>query len=310
MRVKNFLSFLTFNIVFCTIFYLLEFRLLFISLIMILLNTILFFIFKNKNLEYGIALAENFIDITDDFDFDEKDEDDIYLDEINNIVKILFFKDLKIIFYFFINIYVLIFFYALIGLEKSLKNFVFYVFCTLLTNIVFIFIEKTDANLFVKYKDINTLNLIYNFTKVSTYKTKSVKLFVEKASEKIEKDFKKPIKNGKLAFYFKVTNLIEAYPYDTNPILEEKYENILDKIHDLNRLVETDNSKLNLLNISQFETCTNLFLSFLDNNRKNSSKEKVLDILNEYEKYIDNIINNLNNNLDIIINMDTFYDKI
>lgn len=287
MKNKNFLSFLILNIAFCLFFYLLDFRILFINVIMLILNTVLFFILKNKNLEYGIYIAKNF-----NFNKDSK-----YIDKINNITKTLFLKNLKLFYYLFINIHIITFFYILINAGKSFKKFAVFICCILFANILFMYIKKVDLEFFIKYQDINTLMLINKFAKASTYKYKDMKFFIKKVDERIDIEGKKDAKNNNLSHFFKITNSLELFPYDTNALLEEKYEDILDKIYDLNRIIELDNNKLNAFNILQFEKCTTDFLSILNNHLKdnfeNEEKEIVFNVLNGYEKYIDNIIGNL-----------------
>ena len=293
MKNKNFLSFLILNIIFCLFFYLLDFRILFINVIMLILNTVLFFVLKNKNLEYNISVARHFLKTNKNLD----KKDSKFLVNINNITKKLFLKDLKTIYYLFINIHIITFFYILINAGKSFKNFAVFICCVLFVNTILVFIKKIDLKFFIKYQDINTLTLINRFAKASTYKYKDMKFFIEKVDERINIERKKDVKNNDLSHYFKITNSLELFPYDTNALLEEKYEDILDKIYDLNRIIELDNDKLNAFNILQFEKCTTDFLSILNNHLKdnfeNEEKEIIFNVLNGYEKYIDNIINNL-----------------
>ncbi len=148
MKNKNFLSFLILNIAFCLFFYLLDFRILFINVIMLILNTVLFFILKNKNLEYGIYMTKNF-----NFNKDNK-----HIDKINNITKMLFLKNLKLFYYLFINIHIVTFFYILINAGKSFKNFAVFICCILFVNILFMYIKKNRFRIFYKisrYKYIN-----------------------------------------------------------------------------------------------------------------------------------------------------------
>ncbi len=302
---KNSLYFLLSNIFLFTIFYILNFRIFIICALMMIVNTIIFFVLRKQNAIAHNNLFKNLqnnekvknitnktLNSIDLFSFTNEDI------RISNIIsKSFLFTNLKVNYFVFININILISFISILKINASFMQVLFYILIFCIVNLLFFFYKNIDLKMLVDFGNIKSAKKIYPFmflyNKNSKFKDKNIGYFLNALKNILtndERNYKIMLKKEK---FKKALNEIEFFPYEESVIKEETFEIVLDKVHSLSRLVDINDKNLEILDVDEFLLHTNKFVLSLDKLSKMGSDADIEDVTNvilKYANYIDLLI--------------------
>ena len=220
------------------------------------------------------------------------------------------------VFNFTINLWFAIFSYKICG-----DNIIYFALCFILFDVIFILYNKIE-NIFITSRIIK-YNLIDQYRRFNKYIRHDFKDFIiddisesiKEYKENLEKEQERlseehvDIKQLNMDNYVKVFNKLHDYPYSTNPVPNEKYEKILKKVDFLDKQIKMQEKLLDCVNITRFEIYTDELITFmnscikLDLEKNNDYMDKMNNILETYERYLDGLLENIEGQLKMDIDV-------
>lgn len=285
---------------------------------MIVLNLILFILsFILKESFYFIFLASIFINIVI-YIFvrtqgkEVKWEDDENFSIILNLFSI---KTIKL-FTFFMNLW-----WAAFSYKICKGNILYFALCFILFDVLFIAFNKIDSFLSAKY--ILKQDLVKSFKKAVKPKDAASNYAIFDGADSIISKQEKILKEKQeseektltslhekyMSDFSEISKKLKEYPYDSNPVPDEMYEAVLDKFNFLEQQIKLQDKLIDSINVSRLSLYTNELILFLDScikidlDNNDTYKEKMENILQTYEHYLDSLLQMIESQLKMEIDV-------
>ena len=286
---------------------------------MIVLNLILFILsFVLKGSFYFIFLASIFINIviyifvrTQGKEVQSNTADENFL----TIVNLFSIKTIKL-FTFFMNLWWAAFSYKICN-----GNILYFALCFILFDALFIAFNKVDSFLSAKY--ILKQDLVKAFKKAKEPKGAGNEYTIYEGAASIiskqEKILKEKQESEEKALtslhekymndFSEISEKLKKYPYDSNPVPDEMYEAVLNKFNFLEEQIKLQDKLIDSINVSRLSLYTNELILFLDScvkidlDSNDAYKEKMENILQTYEHYLDSLLQMIESQLKMEIDV-------
>lgn len=196
-------------------------------------------------------------------------------------------------------------------------NILYFALLFILFDVLFTLINKIDAFFAAKY--IIRQGLVSDFESIRfpTYQELYDEAYVIIGKQEIKEQKKKEqeekvltsLRDNNKDKFEKIVKKLKSYPYDTNPVPDEKFEQIIDKIDFLTEQVKLQEKLIDTINISRLEIYTDELILFLnscikiDLDENENYMDKMQKVLETYERYLDGLLQTIEGQLKMEIDV-------